>query len=150
MVAVNESILNRRTCGFASRRRLGALCAVQESAQSEKSVDRFPTAVLRFPRLPLWFERAWIALCCCALIIDNPGISSVRLGYLAVQQTSFRRALVVTPSYPARSRRQTILHDGGTFSACADRGASARFAVPAKGVPERSVPLLTGEDHGTA
>jgi hypothetical protein len=54
MVAVNERILNRKSGGFASRRRLGALCAVQESAQSEKSVDRFPTPVLLFPPPPLW------------------------------------------------------------------------------------------------
>ncbi len=47
MVAANETILNRRPRGFASRRRLGALGAVQESVQSEKS--RFPTSATRPP-----------------------------------------------------------------------------------------------------
>ena len=58
MVASAEKILNRKPGGLASRRRLGALCAlaVQESVQSEKGVylgragmDRFSTAVTRPP-----------------------------------------------------------------------------------------------------
>ena len=61
MVASAEKILNRKPGGLASRRRLGALCAlaVQESGQSEKGVylgragmDRFSTIVTRPPLSP--------------------------------------------------------------------------------------------------
>ena len=61
MVASAETILNRNLGAFASRRRLGALCAlaVQESGQSEKGVylgragmDRFSTIVTRPPLSP--------------------------------------------------------------------------------------------------
>ena len=54
MVFLAETILNRKSGGLASRRRLGALCdlAVQESAEPEKGVyprrtgmDRLPTSI---------------------------------------------------------------------------------------------------------
>ena len=88
------------------------------------------------------------------MMIANPDFPSARLPFLVVQKTSCHRGFVVKKRASGTQPLVNNLYQGMTLEdfprvRTAGRGVHS-ILVPAKWVPERSVLLLTEEDHGTA